>query len=95
MAVDIQRERSGGMTQVALHGLDIIAGAEGCHGVRVTQIMETGIGTPDGGNVLFELTVDDRLGQVLTDLIGEDQITVILPAGTGFLMLLLLGAALS
>ena len=77
MAVDIQRKRSGGVTQVALHGLDII----GSRGVRVTQIVETGIGMPDGGNVLFELTVDDRLGQVLTGLIGEDQITVILSVG--------------
>ena len=35
MAVDVQGKGSGGMPQIALHGLDIIPGPDSVHGIAV------------------------------------------------------------
>lgn len=45
MAVYVQRKGGCGVTQIALHGLDVVPGADRGNGVGVTQVMETGVGT--------------------------------------------------
>ena len=45
MAVYVQRKGRCGVTQISLHGLDIVAGADRGDCVGVTQVVETGVGT--------------------------------------------------
>lgn len=47
--------------------------------MRVPKIVESCVGTPDGSGQLFERTIDGRFCQVLTDIVGEDQIIWIAP----------------
>ncbi len=45
MAVCVQRKGRCGVTQIALHRLDVVPGADRGNGVGVTRVVETGIGT--------------------------------------------------
>ena len=45
MAVYVQRKGGCGVTQITLHRLDIVPGADRGDCVGVTQVVETGIGT--------------------------------------------------
>lgn len=51
------------MAQIALYGFDIITGTNGGNGVRMSQIMEPGIGSTNGSSKLLEFPIDCRLGQ--------------------------------
>ena len=51
------------MAQIALYGFDIITGTNGGNGVRMSQIMEPGIGAANGSSKLLEFPIDCRLGQ--------------------------------
>ena len=53
MTVNIQRERCSSMAQIALYGFDIITGTNGGNGVRMSQIMEPGIGAANGSSKLL------------------------------------------
>ena len=60
MAVDIQRKRGGGVTQVALHCLNVDAGADGRYRVAVPQVMIPGVRTANGGHRLLVVAVYGR-----------------------------------
>lgn len=45
------------MTQVALHGLNIIPGPDCGHGVAVAQVVEAGRGKADGGHDLLVMVI--------------------------------------
>ena len=47
VAVYIQRKSCGGMAQIFLNGLNIVAGLDAGYRVRVPQIMEAGFRTTD------------------------------------------------
>ena len=57
MAVHIKSKSGGSGTKVFLHSLDIIAGFDACHGIRVPQIVEPGFGASDGFYHLFEVQI--------------------------------------
>lgn len=79
MTVDIQSKRCCCMAQVALDSFDIIAGAQGCHCIGMSQIMETSIWPPDSSHGPFECAVDSWFCQVLSDWIGKHQTIRIIP----------------
>ena len=58
------------MAQIALYGFDIITGTNGGNGVRMSQIMEPGIGAANGGG---KLCIPDRLSAWSTgSLTGQE-----------------------
>ena len=67
------------MAEVALHCFDVIACADGSHGVAVAQVVKTGIRATDGGNHALVLLQHRYSGQVAADLICEYQPGGILP----------------
>ena len=94
MAVYVQRKGRCGVTQISLHCLDVVAGADRGDSVGVTQVVETGIGTTNGRNNALVLAVDCRLRQVCTELVGKDQTLRILPVTAQQKLLLHLPSAL-
>jgi len=78
------------MSQVILNGFDIISTANRGNSVGVAQIVETGVRAADGSCGPFEVAVDDGIGQMVAEPIGEDQI-VILPCCAHIQALLFLG----
>lgn len=75
MAVYVQRKGRCGVTQITLHRLDIVAGADRGDCVGVTQVVETGIGTTHGRNDTLVLAVDCWLRQVCPELVGKDEVS--------------------
>ena len=63
------------MTQITLHRLDVVPGADRSNGVGVTQVVETGVGTTDGRNNALVLAVDRWLCQVRPELVGKDEVS--------------------
>lgn len=66
------------VSQIALHRFDIIAGADRCHGVAVSKIMQTGIRQADGCSNAFEVVIDSMWREVLSRIIAK-YIATILP----------------
>ena len=73
MSVDIQGKGSGCMAQIVPNGLDVISGSDGGHGIAVPQIVEADIRTADRGDDPLEGSVDRVGGQMLSQIVGEDQ----------------------
>lgn len=73
VAVNVEGEGCGGVAEVLLHGLDVIARLDGGHGVGMAQVMESGVGRADGGYNAFEFPVGVLGFQVAAQLIGEDE----------------------
>ena len=67
MAVNIERKGCRGVAQIALHGLDIVAGADRGHGVGVPEIVKAGVRTSDLRRRFLESTVYRRLGERPSD----------------------------
>ena len=57
MSIDIQSKGGSGMTQVVLHGLDIITGTEGRYGIRMAEIVEPCIWTANRTHYCFIVAV--------------------------------------
>ena len=62
--------------------------------IRVTQVVETGVGTTDGRDDALVLAVDCRLCQVCPEFVGKDQTLRILPVTAQQKLLLHLPSAL-
>ena len=75
MAVYVQRKGRCGVTQITLHCLDVVPGADCGDCVGVTQVVETGVGTTDGRNDTLVLAVDCWLRQVCPELVGKDEVS--------------------
>lgn len=78
MAVNVQRKGCRGVTQVALHGLDIVADLQGGHRVGVAHVVEAKLRRADPFHDLLEVVVDRVRVQVSAQLVGKDQIHGIL-----------------
>ena len=61
------------MAQVALHGLDVIPGADGGYGIAVSEIVKTGIRAANGGHSFLEVFVYCVDSQMSAQLIGENK----------------------
>ena len=73
MAVYIKRKGCCGMAQIALHRLDIVAGADGSDGVGVPEIVKAGFRPPDCCRSLLESAVYGGFCQRASDLVGKDE----------------------
>ena len=78
VAIDIQGERSCGMTKVSLHRLDIVSGPDRRHSIAVTQIMESGVGATDGRDSFFIVFDQRSICKVLAKFVGKHKVTVTL-----------------
>ncbi len=47
VSIDVQREGCRGVTEVALHGFDVVAVLQGDHRVSVPQVVDPGLRTAD------------------------------------------------
>jgi hypothetical protein len=92
VAVNVQREAGGGVAEIALDGLDIVAAFNGDDGVAVAQIVKARLLQADPAHNVLEAVVDCKMAEVLTKLIREYQIPGIAPRKVGnlFFMRLLL-----
>ena len=61
------------MAQVALHGLDVIPGADGGYGIAVSEIVKTGIRAANGGPSFLEVFVYWVDSQMSAQLISENK----------------------
>ena len=73
VAIHVQREGSGVVAQVALHGFDVIPGPESCHGVAVAEIVEPRVRQTDRSREAFVVVIDRVGGKMLPSLIAEDK----------------------
>ena len=71
VAIHVQREGSGVVAQVALHGFDVIPGPESCHGVAVAEIVEPRVRQTDRSREAFVVVIDRVGGKMLPSLIAE------------------------
>ena len=66
------------MTEIALHGLDVITGADAVHGVGMTKIMYPRVGKANACHDTLEAVEDCTVGDIASKLIGEHQAAVFL-----------------
>ena len=71
MAIDIQGKDGGGVSQVFLHGLDIIPALDSGHGVAVPQVVEAGGRQADLVGQFFESLVDGIGAEGFPQLVCE------------------------
>ena len=55
MAVDVKRKRGCGVSEISLHGLDVVAGLKRGNGIAMPQIMQSGMGETNRLDDLFVL----------------------------------------
>ena len=77
VAVNVQGERGRSVAQIALYGLNVVAGVDRCNGVRVSEIVEPGIWPSDGGGELLEFPVYGGLIQRSANFIGEYKVAFV------------------
>lgn len=80
MTVDIQCKGGGGMAQVALHGLNVVPAFYRCHGIRVAQVMKSGISTTNRGGYSLKPSADGLWHEMSAHFVGEHK-AAILPGG--------------
>ena len=78
MTVDIKGESGGRVTEIALHGFDVITGADAVHGVGMTKIVYPCVGKANTFHNTLEAVEDCTIGNIASKLIGEHQ-TAVLP----------------
>lgn len=71
MAVNIERKGRRRVAQIALHGLDVVAGADRGHSAGVLEIVKAGVWSSDLLRRFLESTVHGRLGERPSDLVGK------------------------
>lgn len=76
MTVDIKSESGGRVTEIALHGFDVITGADAVHGVGMTKIVYPRIGKAYALYDTLETVKDRTVGDIASELIGEHQAAV-------------------
>ena len=80
MPVHIQRELGGGVSQIGLHGFDVVTGGQGADSEAVPEIMEPGIiGNAGPLGDLLEVLHHRTANEILTKVIREDQIERVVP----------------
>ncbi len=74
MTIDIQRECGGGVTQIALKGLDVVAVSDRDDSILVSEIMKAESRTAHAFDDAFEAIVDCAVGQDNALLVREDKV---------------------
>lgn len=87
VTVNVQGKGGCGVAQVSLYSLDVIPGADRCHGIAVSEIVETGIRAANGGNDFLEASIYTGFCQMAAQFIGKHKVAV-LPQRTGLQVLL-------
>ena len=57
------------MTEIALHGFDIITGSDSGNGIAVAQIMKTRLRPSNGSNGFFVVLDNRSISQMLSEII--------------------------
>ena len=65
------------MTEIALHGFDIVTGADAVHGVGMAKIVYPCVGKADAFHDTLEAVEDRTVGDIASKLIGEHQAAVL------------------
>ena len=73
VSIDIQGKGSGGVSQILLHRLDIIAGLDAGHGVGVPEVVEPGFGAADLHHNRLKGFIHGGGRQMVPQLIGEHE----------------------
>ena len=73
MTVDVKGEDGSCMTEIALHGFDVITGADAVHGISMAKVVYPRIGKTDA----LEAVEDRTVGDIAPELIGEHQLSLI------------------
>ena len=68
------------MTKIALHGFDVITGADAVDGVSMAKVVYPCVGKANTLHDTFEAIKDRTVGDIASELIGEHQAAV-LPHG--------------
>ena len=82
MAVNIQGEGCGGMSQVALNGFDIISGSNSGNGIAMSQVMKASVRPADTSGGLLKGSVNGGLCDRGSGCACKYQVAL-LPQGTG------------
>lgn len=77
MTVDIKGEGGSCMTEIALHGFDVITGADAVDRVSVAKVMYPCIGKANAFHDTLEAIEDRAIGNIAPELIGEHQAAVL------------------
>lgn len=77
MTVDVQRKRYGGVAQVALHGLNVDAGADGRYRAAMTRVTITGVRMANDSHRLLCSGGIRLAWQMMAQRVGEHQIDVL------------------
>lgn len=65
------------MTEIALHGFDVITGADAVHGVSMAKVVYPCVGKADAFHDTLEAVGDRTVGDIASKLIGEHQAAVL------------------
>ena len=67
MTVDIKGESGGRVTEIALHGFDVITGADAVHGVGMTKIVYPCVGKANTFHNTLEAVEDCTIGNIASN----------------------------
>lgn len=71
MTVNVQRKGRCRMAQVALYRLNVIPAFYRSHGIRVAEVMKTGVGTANRGSYFLERLIDHMRHEVSAHFVCE------------------------
>ena len=75
--IGAEREGRGGMTEVFLHGLDVIPGFQAVHRKSVAQIMKAHILHAKRPDNLFERQINRLIGEITPKLRRKDKVILV------------------
>ena len=73
MSVDVEGERRRRMAEIALHGLDVVAGLNRRDSVTVPQIVQPCVGQADRCDDLFIIVINRVRRDMFSNLVAKDQ----------------------
>ena len=71
VSIDIKGKGGSGVSKILLNGFNIVSALNGCNGVGVAQVVESGIRATDTGNNTLESIIGRSVRQETTQLVGE------------------------
>ena len=77
MTVDIKGKGGGRMTEIALHGFDVITGTDTVDSVSMAKIGYPRVGKTNAFHDTLEAVEDRAIGDIASKLIGEHQAAVL------------------
>ena len=77
MTVDIKSKGGSRVTEIALHGFDVITGTDAVYGVGMAKVMYPCVGKANTFHDTLEAIKDRAVGDIASELIGEHQAAVL------------------